>query len=134
MLLNRIASLLFLPLFFISSLSSFSQSTQRPKPSPVQQQWMGMEFYLFAHFGPNTFTDLEWGKGSEKEEVFNPTNLDCKQWCRIAKGGWCQRHYHHGKTPRWLLFVAQPVQHAYGKRKFVEGRQRRCVKRAFRRL
>ncbi len=46
---------------------------------------MQMEFYLFTHFGPNTFTDLEWGKGSEKEEVFNPTNLDCKQWCRIAK-------------------------------------------------
>jgi alpha-L-fucosidase len=38
-----------------------------------------------VHFGPNTFTDLEWGKGSEKEEVFNPTALDCRQWCRIAK-------------------------------------------------
>ena len=37
------------------------------------------------HFGPNTFTDLEWGKGSEKEEIFNPTALDCRQWCRIAK-------------------------------------------------
>ena len=85
MLLNRIASFLFLPLFFVFAQTSFSQPAQRPKPSPVQQQWMGMEFYLFAHFGPNTFTDLEWGKGSEKEEVFNPTNLDCKQWCRIAK-------------------------------------------------
>lgn len=44
-----------------------------------------MEFYLFVHFGPNTFTDLEWGKGSEHEEVFNPVQLDCRQWCRIAK-------------------------------------------------
>ena len=44
-----------------------------------------MEFYLFMHFGPNTFTDLEWGKGTEKEEVFNPVSLDCNQWCRIAK-------------------------------------------------
>ncbi|MEJ0081467.1 MAG: alpha-L-fucosidase [Puia sp.] len=25
------------------------------------------------------------GKGSEKEEVFNPVALDCRQWCRIAK-------------------------------------------------
>ena len=44
-----------------------------------------MEFYLFVHFGPNTFTDLEWGKGTEPEDVFNPTQLDCRQWCRIAK-------------------------------------------------
>ncbi|MBS1972895.1 MAG: alpha-L-fucosidase, partial [Bacteroidetes bacterium] len=40
---------------------------------------------LFVHFGPNTFTDLEWGKGTEHEEVFDPTDLDCRQWCRIAK-------------------------------------------------
>lgn len=57
----------------------------QPKPTKAQLQWHGMEFYLFMHFGPNTFTDLEWGHGNEKEEVFNPANLDCEQWCRIAK-------------------------------------------------
>ncbi len=56
-----------------------------PKPTKAQLAWHAMEFYLFMHFGPNTFTDLEWGHGNEKEEVFNPTNLDCEQWCRIAK-------------------------------------------------
>lgn len=56
-----------------------------PLPSPRQLRWEDTEFYLFTHFGPNTFTDLEWGKGTEKEEVFNPTALDCRQWCRIAK-------------------------------------------------
>ena len=71
--------------FFLNVIFSFSQSASRPKPSPRQQQWSALEYYFFVHFGPNTFTDLEWGKGSEKEEVFNPTNLDCKQWCRIAK-------------------------------------------------
>src|SRR4051794_25845565 len=44
-----------------------------------------MEVYLFTHFGPNTLTDLEWGKGTEPEDMFNPTQLDCNQWCRIAK-------------------------------------------------
>lgn len=44
-----------------------------------------MEYYFFVHFGPNTFTDLEWGKGTEKEEVFDPKELDCEQWCRLAK-------------------------------------------------
>jgi len=57
----------------------------QPKPTPQQLAWHGMEFYLFMHFGPNTFTDLEWGKGTEKEEVFNPKTLDCEQWCRVAK-------------------------------------------------
>ena len=72
-------------LFVLGATKAFSQTTNRPKPSPIQQQWMNMDYYLFVHFGPNTFTDLEWGKGTEKEEVFNPTALDCRQWCRIAK-------------------------------------------------
>lgn len=58
---------------------------RQPVPTRVQLQWHDMEYYLFMHFGPNTFTDLEWGHGNEKEEVFNPTRLDCEQWCRVAK-------------------------------------------------
>ncbi|MGH2553896.1 MAG: alpha-L-fucosidase, partial [Chitinophagaceae bacterium] len=27
----------------------------------------------------------EWGEGTEPEEVFNPSQADCRQWCRIAK-------------------------------------------------
>ncbi|MBN8698120.1 MAG: alpha-L-fucosidase [Chitinophagales bacterium] len=57
----------------------------QPGPTPQQLAWHEMEFYLFMHFGPNTFTNLEWGHGTEKEEIFNPTGLDCEQWCRIAK-------------------------------------------------
>src|SRR4249919_1265626 len=61
-----------------------------PRPSRQQLAWSGLEYYLFMHFGPNTFTDLEWGKGTEHEEVFNPTSLDCRQWCRIAKAAGAQ--------------------------------------------
>lgn len=56
-----------------------------PIPSSRQLQWHRQEYYLFVHFGPNTFTDLEWGKGTETEDMFNPTAMDCHQWCRIAK-------------------------------------------------
>lgn len=63
----------------------FMKVQAQPKPTPQQVVWHDMEFYLFMHFGPNTFTDLEWGKGTEKEEVFNPKTLDCNQWCRVAK-------------------------------------------------
>lgn len=56
-----------------------------PMPTKAQQAWHDMEFYFFIHFGPNTFTGLEWGHGNEKEEIFDPKELDCEQWCRIAK-------------------------------------------------
>src|SRR5437868_62140 len=73
-------------LIFVSFEFAFAQKGgQRPLPTKQQLAWHNMEFYLFAHFGPNTFTDKEWGLGNEPEDVFNPTNLDCEQWCRVAK-------------------------------------------------
>lgn len=71
--------------FYFLILSTVNAQTNLPRPTKAQLAWQDMEFYLFMHFGPNTFTDLEWGHGNEKEEVFNPTSLDCEQWCRVAK-------------------------------------------------
>ncbi|MGZ5133755.1 MAG: alpha-L-fucosidase [Flavitalea sp.] len=60
-------------------------SSRQPVPTKQQLDWHEMEFYFFVHFGPNTFTDKEWGHGDEPEDIFNPSNLDCRQWARIAK-------------------------------------------------
>lgn len=56
-----------------------------PTPSPQQLAWQKMEYYMFVHFGPNTFTDVEWGDGKENPEVFAPEALDCRQWAKVAK-------------------------------------------------
>ena len=71
----------------LSSAAIYGQKSPAGAVLPTKQQlaWHEMEFYFFVHFGPNTFTDKEWGLGDEPEDLFNPTQLNCEQWCRVAK-------------------------------------------------
>jgi alpha-L-fucosidase len=57
----------------------------RPRPSAAQLAWQRDELAIFVHFGMNTFTDREWGDGTESPSLFNPTQLDARQWARSAK-------------------------------------------------
>ncbi len=77
--------LLIISCLFATALSSQTITPLPPLPSKEQLLWHEKEFYLFIHFGPNTFTDREWGLGNEDPSVFNPSALDCEQWARIAK-------------------------------------------------
>ena len=54
-------------------------------PSKRQLDWFEMERYAFVHYGVNTYTDREWGEGTEDEKIFNPTALDCDQWVEAVK-------------------------------------------------
>jgi len=56
-----------------------------PIPTERQLKWHELEFYAFVHFNMNTFTDMEWGFGSESPKLFNPTELDCRQWAKVCK-------------------------------------------------
>ena len=56
-----------------------------PVPSKSQIAWHQMEFYAFVHFNMNTFTNMEWGYGDESPDLFNPEELDCRQWPGYAK-------------------------------------------------
>ena len=56
-----------------------------PVPSANQLRWQDMEMYAFIHYSLNTYTDQEWGFGNEDPKLFNPSNLDCRQWARVCK-------------------------------------------------
>ncbi len=54
----------------------------RLRPSDKQMAWQQRELTAFLHFGVNTFTNREWGDGTEDPNVFNPTNLNTRQWVK----------------------------------------------------
>ena len=57
-----------------------------PMPSHRPLLWQETEFYAFFHFGMNTFTNAEWGNGSEAESRFAPTKLpNPRQWLTAVK-------------------------------------------------
>lgn len=54
-------------------------------PTANQLDALRNEFIAFIHFGPNTFTRMEWGNGMEDPAVFDLKTVDTDQWCRSMK-------------------------------------------------
>ena len=83
-------------LIFLSTCGSQKTATEKvqsvaeppmpllPVPTARQLDWQRAELVMFLHFGVNTFTDREWGEGTEDPGLFNPTELDAGQWARVA--------------------------------------------------
>lgn len=63
----------------------FLKNAANVRPSERQMTWFDTEFYAFVHFTVNTYTDLEWGLGTEDEKIFNPYDLDCDEWVEAIK-------------------------------------------------
>lgn len=54
-------------------------------PNHRQIEWYRREKSIFFHFGINTYTNREWGDGTDDPKIFNPVNLDCRQWIKVIK-------------------------------------------------
>ena len=54
-------------------------------PSSRQLAYQATEFYAFFHFGMNTYTNREWGDGTETPQIFNPTEFVADQWVSAAQ-------------------------------------------------
>ncbi len=54
-------------------------------PTKNQLAALKNEFIAFVHFGPNTFTRMEWGNGKEDPTIFDLKELNTDQWCKAMK-------------------------------------------------
>ena len=79
--------LLLVALLGLGMSGSQAQTTEPcgPVPNANQLRWQSMGMYAFIHYSLNTYTDQEWGFGNEDPKLFNPSDLDCRQWARVCK-------------------------------------------------
>ncbi|MBD5145096.1 MAG: alpha-L-fucosidase [Ruminococcus sp.] len=64
---------------------TYDEKLTKIVPHERQFRFQQLEFYAFIHFTVNTFTDREWGDGTESPSVFAPESLDPEQWVMTVK-------------------------------------------------
>ena len=83
--MKRIAIIIMMVSACITMRAQTRYAPFRPLPNENQLRWQDMEMYAFIHYSLNTYTDKEWGFGNEDLKLFNPSDLDCRQWARVCK-------------------------------------------------
>lgn len=61
------------------------EAALKVRPSERQMAWQELEYYGFIHFGINTFTGQEWSDGTNPPHLFDPSELDARQWVQVFK-------------------------------------------------
>lgn len=66
------------------SLNERLKKAAHVKPSHAQLRWMRRGYIAFLHYSPNTFTNRQWGNGSETADCFCPSEQSTAQWAHAA--------------------------------------------------
>ena len=106
-----------------ASLDEIVELSARVVPHPRQMNWHRDEFLGFIHWGPNTFNGWEWGTGNENPDLFQPSNMDTDQWCRVMKNAGMKRvvitaKHHDG----FCLWPSRYTEHSVASSSWLEGK------------
>lgn len=66
-------------IIFLLKSAIVSQTTE-----DLQREFVELRFGVFIHFGIMTFTGDKWATPNQDIKKFNPVNLDCEQWAKLA--------------------------------------------------
>ena len=113
------------------SLEDKLRKAAQVKPSLAQLAWMEREYIAFVHYGPNTFTGVQWGNGLESKDDFAPTDLNVKQWCKAcADAGMKMMLYtakHHEGFCQWFTQSTDfSVEHGVAKEDIIQSLREGC--------
>ena len=61
--------------------------SEMPKPTKGQLEFLNWEYGMFFHFGIRSFYPghKDWDGIEMPAEGFDPKELDCEQWMRVAR-------------------------------------------------
>jgi alpha-L-fucosidase len=79
--------LIFLPLLTLVAVAQPAPKPYGPLPTQGQLNWQETGMYCIIHWGPDTYTDKEWGYGDEDPKLVNPSQFSAMQIVGAAKAG-----------------------------------------------
>jgi alpha-L-fucosidase len=85
--MKKLIGTFFLLAGFFAAFSQPAPKPYGPLPSARQLKWQETEMYCIIHFGPDTYTNKEWGYGDEDPQIVNPTQFSAMQIVGAAKAG-----------------------------------------------
>jgi len=110
----------------VVAAAGFAQAaTARPVPDRnlLERMRSGVDVIGIVHFGLNTFTDREWGYGSESPDDFNPTDFSADQIVKACRDGGIKglvvvAKHHDG----FCLWPTKTTEHNVSKSRWMDGK------------
>ena len=85
--MKKYLPILFLALFTLTGFGQPAPKPYGPLPTRGQLNWQETGMYCIIHWGPDTYTDKEWGYGDEEPKLVNPSAFDAMQIVGAARAG-----------------------------------------------